>query len=237
MIRKVFEVACLFALVGGAAWAAPISCEDPTLLDNNTMALNVATQLGANGCSFDGYVFDNFSAYTGADNIVQLTALAVVGNEIVASFDPQEGVGTTDVHLQFEVSGGLILGSDLALALGDTLASISEANCTQNPSNDPALSGTTCGTNLLKPNLIVGTPDLNNGNPISASQLYAGGPVTNVWVWKDILIATSGGHDSAFTESFVIPSVMSVPEPIALSLTGLGLLALAAVRPRRGRKY
>jgi len=199
------------------------------------MAVDV-NQLGATGCSFDSYTFDNFSAYTGADNIMQLTALVVVGDEIVASFDPNEGVGTEDVHLQFEVSGGLILGSDLALAMGDTLASISEANCSQNPSNDPALSGTNCGTNLLNPNLIVGTPDLHNGNPISATQIYAGGSVSNVWVWKDILISTSGGHDSAFTESFIIPS-LSIPEPIALSLTGLGLLALAAIRPRRWRKY
>jgi len=235
MMKKTFEIAGLFALVAVTALSAPISCQDPALLDNNTMAVDVVSQLGATGCSFDGYIFDNFSAYTGADSIVQLTALAVVGNEIVASFDPNEGAGITDVHLQFEVSGGLILGSDLALAMGDTLASISEANCSHNPSNDAALSGTTCGTNYLNPNLVVATPDLKNGNPTSATQIYAGGPVSNVWVWKDILISTAGGHDSAFTESFIIPS-LSVPEPVALSLTGFGLLALAAIRPRRGRK-
>jgi hypothetical protein len=236
MIKIFLKSGCLIVLAAVMAVAGPISCEDPTLLDNNTLAVNVASQLGATGCSFDGYIFDNFGAYTGADSIMQLTALALVGNEIVASFDPNEGVGTNDVHLQFEVSGGLILGADLALAAGDTLASISEANCSQNPSNDPALSGTTCGTNFLSPNLIVSTPDLNNGNPLSAKQIYAGGPESQVWVWKDALINTSSGHDSAFTESFIIPS-LNVPEPMQFSLVGLGLLAIAAVRPRRGRKH
>jgi hypothetical protein len=61
--------------------------------------------------------------------------------------------------------------------------------------------------------------------------------VSQVWVWKDILIATPGGHDSAFTESFLIPS-LGVPEPTPLWLTGLGLLALAAIGPQRhGRRY
>jgi MYXO-CTERM domain-containing protein len=233
-MKNLLKVTLQLALLAAAAWANPIQCQTSTLLDNNTMAVDVVNQLGATGCSFDGYTFNNFNVYTGTGSGVELTGLTVVGNEIVASFNPNEGVGTSDVHLQFEVSGGPILGGDLALGAGDTLASISEANCSNNPSNDPALSGTNCATNYLSPNLAVSTPDLNNGNPISATQIYAGGAVSQVWVWKDILIATPGGDDSAFTESFLLP--LSVPEPMPLWLTGLGLLALAAIGPHRRKR-
>ncbi len=219
-MKKLLTVLVCALLTCLVAAAAPVC----------TPVVDVAT-LGAAGCTFNGYLFSNWAYALAAGSgtpEVDLTGIGLIGNEIVLSFNPNEGSGVTDIHLQFEVSGGLILGSDLALSAGDSLASISESNCSQNPSNDLALSGTVCGTNFLSPNLNVFTPDLQ-ANRLSDIQTYAGGPQSDVWVWKDILISQDG-HNTAFTESFI------VPEPMTLSLMGAGLLGIGLLGRRLRKK-
>lgn len=197
---------------------------DVTLLDGCTV--NIGTSV---------YTFSNFAyvaaggssaGWAGVD-LVQ-NGVSVVGDEINFNFNPNEQVGgVTDVHLQYQISGPGLDGSSLAVTAADTGATISEENCTMNPSNNQgSLDGANCGTgnNIDLLNLSVAQT-----GPLSAAGTFTA-PQNEFWVWKDIEITTNG-HDSSFTED-----AAAVPEPMTMSLMGAGLLGLGFLGRRMRRK-
>ena len=209
------------------------SVASASIADCNTLGtVNVLT-IGSCTATLNGntYTFSNFNDYVASGNSSSWTGLNMLGyttsgDEIIMSFNPnQTGGGVTDVHLQYEVTGPDIVGGDLALAPADAGASISEENCTSNPSvNQTTLDGTNCATSpnpllLLSVSTITGPTSVPQTN-------FAAGAQSNVWVWKDILI-TAIGHDSSFNESLA-----ATPEPMTLSVVGIGLLGIGLLGRR-----
>ncbi len=198
---------------------------DVTSLDGCTV------DIGSNIYTFSNFAYvaagGNTSGWAGLD-LVQ-GGVSVVGNEISFNFNPNEQVGgVTDVHFQYQISGVGINGSSLAVTAADTGATISEENCTMNPSNNQvSLDGGNCGTgsNIDLLNLSVA-----QSGPLTASGTFAS--QSEIWVWKDIEITTNG-HDSSFTEDV---TASAVPEPMTMSLMGAGLLGLGLLGRRMRRK-
>jgi len=198
-------------------------------------------------CTFNGDTFSNF-AYSIAGQttggpftpVIDLVTMFVNGGDTVVNFNPNlsgnvANQGISDLHFVFEVDGGLLGAS---LTNNGINSQIGEKVCT----TQMDLTGTCNGTLLWSANASDGMTD--TCGPGAATTGVGNAfcnftPQTTVWVWKDISIGTSssGGqliinpnaHNSSFNQDFL------TPEPMTLSLMGVGLLGLG-ILGRRLRK-
>ncbi len=198
--------------------------------------VNVLTINGLGGCTVGNDLFSNFqvsnaSAGTGTAEIdIVQGGVLFNGSTISINFNPNLGTATTggtitDLHFSFTVTGGLIgAGLDNTNSIN---SSINEIACTGTSS----LSGCTAPIiwNTVdasgQASQCIGTTITGNG---STGVCNWGGNQAIVNFFKDISIgdpATS--HNTSFTETFV------TPEPVTLSLMGIGLLGVGLMSRRR----
>jgi len=167
-------------------------------------------------CTLDGYTFSNFQILansttdTGAD--IQLGIASVTATGLVFSTNLVEG---QDVQLEYEIQSG-ISGMILGVS-GAGNASISELVC----SGEVTLgSYVNCSQSSQLASL---------GAGVGGTSFSAVGASSQDWVFKDINGGNIGGSSlSDFTQTII-------PEPMTMSLMGIGLLGLGFLG-RRLRK-
>jgi len=226
---KYFSLAAMvlgFMMMAGTAKAAPLSCASLAAsdVDNGGAGPSIT-------CYTSNITFSNFSYANEANDPTPLITLlnpqptqgtACSGASVCLGLNPNLiGAGVQDLHLVFEVTSTTAITSVTLADTGGTAPDgISEHIC---DSTGVSLSTGTCnGTQLA-------SMAVNNNSTASATLST---PETTIWVWKDINVGNNG-HLSAFTQGFNNGSV--VPEPMTLSMMGLGLLGLG-VLGRRLRK-
>ena len=224
MNKKLLGIFAVMVGVSSLATAAVVDCGPPP-----PPALIVAT-IGGGPSAFTyscgGLNFSNFSATDfGNTNGVFLT----LGG---ATFDTSTGyVNLTfspnllnvqaiqDFHLFFTVTGAI---DGIDLTVGGDMATISERAC----KNAMTVTGT-C-TNGLADQLANLT---NTSGAANVSSSFALNSTT--LIFKDIGHAV-GGDLTSFTQSF---HTSTVPEPMTLSMMGIGLLGLGLARRKQmGKK-
>jgi len=211
---------------------AAIGTAAPTCL--SLISINV-NNIGAAGCTAGGLTFSSFlavdaSGLGGTTTELDLSGVTILGNEVILNFNPNLGQGTVggarfDTHLTFIVSGTL-LGADSDT--GGTNASVNETICGINN----FISSCPNANILYKALVHSGEAGNCVGNTSSGpvSNCNFGNGVTTAWVFKDISIGNPAVSDlTSFNESFLT----GVPEPMTLSMMGVGLLGLGLIARRR----
>jgi hypothetical protein len=228
-MKKVLILATMLIVAAAVGSAAP-ACT--TVLGTDVTTLNAG-----GGCTMDGLLFNNFvvlkaSGGTGLSEI-DLVNATEVGGDVTLNFNPNLGLGTggntiSDLHFAFTVSGPLF-GSNLGT--GGNNASISEQICgIISDINGQCLTA----NQLFNAVALAGQLDVCVGNVSSGtgttSVCHFGAGVPEGWVFKNISVNdVSSSHLTSFNESFQT----GVPEPMTLSMMGIGLLGLGLIARRR----
>lgn len=181
-------------------------------------------------CTIGGLEFSNFRADNASNSqglqIFMLNA-SVASGFVTLNFNPNLALsGLQDIHLFFTVTGGI---NQIDLSNGGTTSTtISERAC-----SSAVLSSGSCED--LAHQLGVVTAAGGTGNILSL-------PFTTtspVYIYKDIQKPAAGAEGdlrpdlTGFSQSFHT----GVPEPMTLSMMGIGLLGLGLVRRRQlGKK-
>jgi hypothetical protein len=212
MHKKIFAV--FAGLVGMASMAsAAVACNPD----------GVANVVGST-INCGPFVFSNFTVTpnTGSTATVSMTAFSF------SSWDPATGfadlsfqignqsAGLNDILFGYSVTGPLN-GIDLSNGATSVNVTISESVCLVQFVN---------GVCNSQPNLLTGTNPLLAGPNTSTVNSFT--TVQSAWILKDIRIG-AGGFISDFSESHH----SAVPEPMTLSMMGIGLLGLGLARRRQ----
>jgi hypothetical protein len=216
----VFLALVAMASIGSAATA---SC------DNVGVPVNVVSLTVTCG----GLTFSNFTVVDagGAPSpVVNLTGATYANGIALLTFNPNMSVlagNVADIYLFFTVTGGI---NQIDLSVGGSRSSVVESVCTKE-----FTSGGGCtGSLLSQATVYSSTPN----QPIWADPFTLTNPV---YIYKDINVdgresrifgAPANGALSGFTQSFHT----AVPEPMTLSMMGIGLLGLGLVRRRQQGK-
>ncbi|MBZ5585139.1 MAG: PEP-CTERM sorting domain-containing protein [Acidobacteriia bacterium] len=219
-------ICCAVVLAVCAALnAAPVAClGSPFSLTPGGASPTIA----CGGITFTNFSLLNLSGQNaGHLDITNVTFDSATGL-VTLSENPNLGSGGHE-NLIYTVSGPLV---SAGMSVGGTSATVIERACANPIPTTGVLanlctdsSQTTSATPLTE--LIVHSGDANQ--PVTGSFAQA----TTAYVYKDIG-ASSGGSLNSLQESF--GSMSSVPEPsslLLLSAAMLGLVGMAAVRPRR----
>jgi hypothetical protein len=209
MTKLILAVVVVLTLIVGTAAATPVCTSGADVLTLGT-------------CQFGGLTFFGWNV-AGAG----LTSVTVFfgqnsntsGSTVYVNFQVQHQpspvpLAGADILLSYAVSG-LLLGVDLFLGTHVPPVTIIENVCAV-----PFVQGACPAGNLLASYAV------NSANPINAA-FFA--PHQTIYIKKDIQFGP-GGAISDFTNSH------HVPEPVTLSLTGLGLLAAGWLGRRRVRR-
>lgn len=180
---------------------------------NGTENLTAATNYSdtSDVCTIGGYTFSNFDVYSAATNVTITdftVGVSVTGNQLTINFSP--GLGTDDLLIYYDITPGI---TTMTLGAGTT-TTVSEVICSSPYTSESTGNSTCSGTVLNTSSLAVS----NNGtDPTTAvSAVTAAG---EDYVVKDV----SGGSELFQTIT---------PEPMTMSLMGVGLLGLGFI----GRK-
>jgi hypothetical protein len=218
-------LASIFALVATAsmASAAVASC------DNVGVPVNVVGLTVTCG----GLTFSNFSVVNAANAAgasIDLISATFVNGTAFLNFNPNMAAAAgsyQDIQLFFTVTGGI---NQIDLGVGGSRATIVETVCSA-PYSGAGICG---GTQLSTATVYSNTPN----QPIYADPFAF---TTPVYIFKDIQVdgrqsaifgAPANGALSGFSQSFHT----AVPEPMTLSMMGLGLLGLGLARRRQQAK-
>lgn len=226
-MRSVFSKAVGVLILAGSFWALPSTASAASICAA-VPGTDVTTYNAGGGCTIDGLLFSNFAVFNAANTptpLVNAVFAEVINGTVYFTFNPNLSLGTLqDIYFLFNVStldgSASISGVDLEV-VGDN-ASISESLCTV--SWLPGISCIGNGGTLIGGGLVAGV-----GPGYSSFDQDFFTPVSSAWVFKDIA-HQPGGHLTAFRQSFHVPDGGS-----AMTLLGLGLLALGSIRRRFGR--
>jgi hypothetical protein len=207
MTKLILAVVVVLTLIVGTAAATPVCTSGTNVLSLGT-------------CQFGGLTFSGWGvAGAGLTSVTVFFGQnsSVSGSTVYVNFQVQHQpspVQAADILLSYTVSG-LLLGVDLFLGTHVPPVTIIENVCAV-----PFVQGSCPAGNLLA------SYSVNTLNPINAA-FFA--PHQTVYIVKDIQMGP-GAAISDFTNSH------HVPEPVTLSLTGLGLLAAGWLGRRRVRR-
>jgi PEP-CTERM motif len=207
-MKKLILVAALAALTGLIASADPVCPANETLV-NVTVALGTTYNAPSSAnCTVNGIDFSNFSFYPGAgwtNGENMDVTLSVAGG--ILNFSVNQTAGQ-DLQMIYEITPGI---SAMTLSSGPGAGvGVNEGVC----SISQVLPGGACnGTNL-------GQGSVTGGQTTTFS--IATSPTGVDWIFKDV----NGTSD--FTQSVV-------PEPMTLSLMGLGFLGIGLLRKKLKR--
>jgi len=216
-----------FMLAGGTAKAAPVSCGSLAPAD-----VNPGGDTTSIVCAIGILTFSNFQyANEGGDPSPSITLLnpqpspCVPAAAYCLGLNPNLiGTGVQDLHLIFEVTSTVPITSVTLADTGGTAPDgISEHVC---DANGVSLSLGTCTDSTP----LLASLAVNNDTTATVTLTVAS---TTIWIWKDINVGNTG-HLSAFDEGFNA-AASGVPEPMTLSMMGVGLLGLGLLG-RRLRK-
>jgi hypothetical protein len=205
-----------------------------TTLCSADIGADVTTLNAGGGCTIGNWTFNNFNPTTAGGSGTPLVQLAAAYDgtqagpepppgEVGLNFNPNlGGIGSTvtDIHFTFSVTNSTKQIIDAFLFNGGTANSqIQERLCTVGVSQSGACTGVQLGSDMVA-----------NGGQTVGPNFFS--PANPVWIWKDINITNvSTDHISSFDQTFSA----TVPEPMTLSMMGVGLLGLGFLG-RRLRK-
>ncbi len=168
-------------------------------------------------CSIGGLTFQNFSS-TNDNSTLGVTIQTVTSNGFTLSPNlPTNGTPPlNDINVQFEVLGG-VNGIGLSLN-GNSSSFVTETVCDAAGLTTPYGSGV-----CVDPQLAFLTAF--GGGGLKSVSFSTANPI---WIFKDI---NDGG--AALSEVTQIYTSSTVPEPMTLSMMGVGLLGLSLISRRR----
>jgi hypothetical protein len=217
-MNKFLMVTAAFALTAASALAVP-ACS--TLIGQDVNPGGNTTSIS---CTVGPLTFSNFQySLAGGSGTPTIDLSGVYGPSagpeppaglFGLNFNPNLGGSTnpTDLHFTFEVTGPTL--SAFLFNGGTANSQIQERICN---SAGVSISGSCTGAQ-------VGTDMVANGGQ---SQSITFAPQTAIFVWKDINITSATlDHMSSFDQAF------GSPEPMTMSMMGLGLLGLGLIRRR-----
>jgi hypothetical protein len=216
MNKKLLGITFGLLAMGVAASAAPVACSP----DGTSNVVGSTINCGP-------FVFSNFTVTpnTGASVTISMTAFSFSSWDAATGFADlsfqlaNQSATLNDVLFGYSVTGPLN-GIDLSNGATSANVTISESVCLVQFVN---------GVCSSQPNLLTGTNPLVAPPNTSIANSFTG--VQSAWILKDIRIG-AGGFISDFSESHH----SSVPEPMTLSMMGLGLLGLGLARRRQQAK-
>ncbi|MCU1335942.1 MAG: hypothetical protein JWO19_1523 [Bryobacterales bacterium] len=227
-MKKTLAIA---ALMFGAVALAPSASAAVTCVDN----VSYSTYLGGS-CMIDGLTFSNFTFGTssggGASSIAAsgVTVKVINGPEFGFEFDTGMSVSAgqfQDILISFVVTGPI---SDLHASFNGSFTGTGSTSDTEtfckNGTTLPPLSG------CLQANqgqYTLTNPPFNLAPP----PLVFSPTLTSIAISKDINV--TGGNGTA-TISQITDTFSTVPEPMTLSMMGIGLLGLGLMRRRQQGK-
>ena len=214
-MKKILQIAALTAITSIGAFADGVCVSASGTITSNGLAPSVANSISGGGaiCTLaDGQEFSNFQEYAagGFNGNNALLQVSVSGNNLVFT---TLGLATEDVNITFQTVNGGVGSAFLNTGPGDVVTEFICGAAFTEP-------GETCnGGNLItsNPNFLMSS----SGNPSGGQFATVAFAATDFFLKDD-----SGG--SGFTEGFA-------PEPMSMSLMGLGLLGIG-LAARKFRK-
>jgi hypothetical protein len=219
-MKKVLLLSSLYALGAIASYGAT-SC-----VANGTLASYIT--LGTTGCEIGDKVFSNF-AYTGATGTDPTSSQILVGNDFLQ--------GIMEFGLQFQSSGttwtvpGFAISYTIAVDQTACQTLYSSGACSmfaaQGSFQGQLAPNAAALTMVLTPGTTINLDDLSTGDN-TQQKFFTNTTSTNV------VITGTGASNSAPINSIGLDVYQTaVPEPVSMSLTGLGLLGLGFFGRRR----
>jgi hypothetical protein len=198
MNKRVLGILIGLLAIGVAASASPVSC-------NGTTTTNVTT-LGTLVCAGSGESFSNFTVTSTGSATVGLSAMTfdAATGIVVIQFNPFPVTVPQDITLGYLITGPTN-GIDFNV-LGTPLSGIT-------------FSEIACSTQLCAGQNNVVFANISNAGPVQVNSASFA-TQTSVWIKKDINFNSGTSVLTDFTDSSHVP----VPEPMTLSMMGIGAL-------------